>query len=221
MAETAAATKPTLTYFKLHAKGDSIRMMLHHKGIEFVDNSFGFEEWGALKASGKCPAGQVPIWEEQDGRVLSQQTAIMRHIGRQNGYYPQDDLTEAFNIDWAIETFSDLWTTGFYRLFLFPEAEHGEKHAKALVDFTKFNNLIEGKLTEVGANFFAGNRITIADFVIFSVYLSNVLNEAAEETTLRDQFAAALESTPKVREYIERMKAENASFLAVRGAFKG
>jgi len=44
--------------------------------------------------------------------------AILRHLGRQHGYYNHDDLNESFYVDWAIETQLDFWGNRDYMLWL-------------------------------------------------------------------------------------------------------
>ena len=46
-----------------------------------------------------------------------------------------------------------------------------------MAHFDKFNKQIEARLAAQGSRFMAGERITIADFVIFSLYMALVQNE--------------------------------------------
>ena len=62
----------------------------------------------------------------------------MRHLGRQHGYYPQDDMDEAFSIDWVFETQADFWGTKAYRLFFRP-SDNAEEQAEGVAHFDKFN----------------------------------------------------------------------------------
>ena len=56
-----------LHYFNLRARAEPIRAALTVAGIPFEDVRYTFEEWGAVKASGKFPLGQVPTLELADG----------------------------------------------------------------------------------------------------------------------------------------------------------
>ena len=76
------------------------------------------------------------------------------------------------------------------------------KLAGAAANFEKFNNQIEGKLAELGGDFIAGSRITIADFVVFSAYTSLVINETCEVPDNQAALTAKLVSTPRVCEYL-------------------
>ena len=59
--------KPTLYYFNLHYKADSIRMLLHKAGVDFNDEKIAFADWPEKKASGQFPAGAVPVFVTADG----------------------------------------------------------------------------------------------------------------------------------------------------------
>ena len=73
------------------------------------------------------------------------------------------------------------------------------------------------KLAERGPNatFFAGDRLTIADFIIFSHYMSMSHNDGNTKP-IKDRAAAKVAETSVVEEYITRMKAEMADYLVIR-----
>ncbi len=103
--------KPKLTYFHLHGKVECIRMVCVKGNIDFEDNRITGEEFGALKASGSLPSGQVPLWTTADGKNLNQAFAILRMLGRQTGYYKDENVDECFIVDWTLETVLDYWGT--------------------------------------------------------------------------------------------------------------
>ena len=88
-------------------------MLLHKANVQFIDNQLTFEQFGELKASGALPSGQVPLFEYQ-GRELNQSNAILRLLGRQHGFYPNDNIDESYLVDWALETSLDLWASKAY-----------------------------------------------------------------------------------------------------------
>ena len=47
----------TLYYLPLRARAEPLRMILGYCNIAYVDKVVPLTEWGALKASGKLPAG--------------------------------------------------------------------------------------------------------------------------------------------------------------------
>merc|ERR1712037_845825 len=153
-----------------HAKADPIRMLLSKAGVEFNNVTLTFDEWGAAKASGKYPTGQVPLWETPDGRKMNQAFAILRYLGRQHGFYDGADLEESLIVDWVLETSVDLQVSKAYAVQLFGSTDAAAIEA-AKANFSKFNKQISEKLTSRGKPFIAGDRLTIADFVVLSHYL--------------------------------------------------
>mmetsp|Transcript_44145 Transcript_44145/g.44796 ORF Transcript_44145/g.44796 Transcript_44145/m.44796 type:complete len:93 (+) Transcript_44145:64-342(+) len=57
----------TLTYFDLMGRAEAARMVLTHGQVEFHDHRVSGESWAAFKASEKCPSGQLPVLEDEDG----------------------------------------------------------------------------------------------------------------------------------------------------------
>ena len=94
----------------------------------------------AQKEAGKFPAGQIPIYELPDGRMLNQSFAILRMLGRQHGYYDGSNIEESFLVDWVLETSIDLSNTRAYRVYMSMGAEPTEEDlAKSKENFAKFN----------------------------------------------------------------------------------
>ena len=138
----------------------------------------------------------------------------MRKLGRQHGFYFADDEEESFLVDWLFETLADLNGTKAYRRYIADE-ENEEEDDKAVMDFAKFNDQIEAKLTEKGCKFFGGNRLTIADFALASIYLRFVYNETSTKPVVA-RIRATVEETSVVEAYIFRFKKEMASYMAER-----
>ena len=67
-------------------------MALWKAGIQYEDIRPAFAEWTELKASGKCPFGQLPLLELDDGTVLAQAFPILNYIGLTYGLKPQNAL---------------------------------------------------------------------------------------------------------------------------------
>ena len=94
-----------------------------------------------------------------------------------------------------------------------------EKIANGTNLFGKFNKQIETHLAAQSTRFIASDRLTIADFVVFSTYMSVVQNEATPAPEIQATFEATMADTPKVKAYIATMKQEMATYLANRGAY--
>mmetsp|Transcript_34122 Transcript_34122/g.38390 ORF Transcript_34122/g.38390 Transcript_34122/m.38390 type:complete len:102 (+) Transcript_34122:64-369(+) len=69
----------TLTYFDLMGRAEAARMVLTHGQVEFHDHRVSGESWAAFKASDKCPSGQLPVLEDEDGVCMHQSQAITRY----------------------------------------------------------------------------------------------------------------------------------------------
>jgi hypothetical protein len=66
----------SLPYFNLHARGETIRMILHYHVVHFNERNFTFEEW-------------IPVLEI-DGERLVQSRSIVRYLCQKYGYYPSN-----------------------------------------------------------------------------------------------------------------------------------
>ena len=80
---------PRLTYFSSRGLAELTRLLLSDAGVAWEAVSLG--AWNpadqpaafrALQASGRLPFNAVPLWEEDDGTVVVQSDAIVRHIAR-------------------------------------------------------------------------------------------------------------------------------------------
>ena len=196
-----------LHYFDVYGRGEAIRMVLNHKGVAFEDNRITFDQWPALKAG--MPGGVVPALELDDGTRYGQSVAILRYVGRVNGYY-SDDAVEALHIDQivddAVEVLGQIYKPHF--------AEDKEALYPALFDVAipKLLNSLESRFAS--GEWLVGNRLTIADFAVGQVYINYVANPAI--TFGQDRFAAVLEQFPNFKAYGEKFVAENKAHLDAR-----
>ncbi|KAJ9455237.1 putative glutathione S-transferase 6 [Diplonema papillatum] len=71
-----------LSYFKLLAKGVAPMFCLEVGEMEWEAVVVDFPEWAAMKATGVCPFGQLPILETPDAGCMSQSGAICQYVGR-------------------------------------------------------------------------------------------------------------------------------------------
>ena len=95
-----------LTYFDIWGRAEGARMTAGCGGVEFEDNRLpSMEAWGALKASGFSPSGQIPVLEVGDVK-LTQSHAMVRFFGKKGGLYPEDALAAA-KVDMLIFQFED------------------------------------------------------------------------------------------------------------------
>ena len=64
MVQATNLNLPKLIYKDVKGKAEGIRMLLHHAGVQFIDQRLSAEEFNELKAQGRFPNGQVPIWSD-------------------------------------------------------------------------------------------------------------------------------------------------------------
>ena len=64
-----------LIYFAAYGRAEPTRMLLDHAGVKYENEHVGFADWPAKKAT--MPAGQMPIWIDEEGNVLNQSIAIL------------------------------------------------------------------------------------------------------------------------------------------------
>ena len=85
------AELPTLGYWNCQARGDPIRTLLSHLGVEFEDKMYEFgdegpEGWWEQKSQLGIPFPNIPYWK--DGDVFhSENIPIMNSIARK--YKPE------------------------------------------------------------------------------------------------------------------------------------
>jgi len=57
-----------LVYFDLMGRGEPIRLLLNHAGVQFKDERFTFEEWPKIKPT--AVGGSLPNIRFEDGTTF-------------------------------------------------------------------------------------------------------------------------------------------------------
>ncbi|MDJ0794966.1 MAG: glutathione S-transferase family protein [Woeseiaceae bacterium] len=157
-------TNYKLTYFDFDGgRGEPIRIAFHHGGIEFEDERISFEEFMKMRESTRF--NSVPTMEI-DGNVVTQTNAMLRHVGRKVGLYPEDEM-QAFYCDEPMDAVEDLLhrIVGTFGL----EGDELKKAREELAAgwLTTFIVGLDELLTRGGGDYFADNRLTVADLKVF------------------------------------------------------
>ena len=84
----------------------SIRALLLHVKVEFVDDRLKKEKFDKLMEERSLESDDVPLWIDEHGREFCHQTAILRLLGSQYGITTHDPLV-AYEVDWYFSTCSD------------------------------------------------------------------------------------------------------------------
>lgn len=153
-------TQYKVTYFDFAGgRAEPIRIALHAAGLPFEDVRWSFPEFGEKRHDARFQA--VPFLEI-DGDVVTQSNAICRYIGKMCDLYPADDL-QALYCDEVLDALEDL-THYVVQTF----GLEGDALKQAREDFmnkrlTVFIKGLDGLLTRGGGQYFAGQRLSIAD----------------------------------------------------------
>lgn len=203
-----------VTYFPLGGRAESTRMALAHAKASWEDDRISSEDFGARKAAGEFPNGQLPLLYHK-GHVLNESMAILRYVGKHFGYYPEDAF-EAWHIDATLGGLGDVMVsvaTNTMQKKDFSEAG-SELYATTLTGaFEKLNKQLEAH----GNPFICGEKITIADFQIMACLVGFVLNDKFPGGALfTDKGKKAIESHAAFASYVARMQGELAEYLAKR-----
>ena len=195
-----------LYYFPLHTRGEPIRMMLAHSGLEWEDKVTTFQQWPELKPN--VPGNQLPTLELNNGTRLGQSLAIVRYIGMQHGYYPID-ADEAQHVDELCDGFNDILGVVYKPHFTAPAERDTSKFFNETLP--NYLNIIDSECAR--GNFIAGEKLTIADFMVGSLYVNYFTNPQVYEP---ENWEKVLAKFPNFKAYGERFAAANKVYLDQR-----
>jgi len=157
--ENSQMTNYKLTYFDIDGgRAEPIRIALHAAGIDFEDERLSFAEFGEMR--GGTPFSALPVMEI-DGVVVTQSNGLSRYVGKMAGLYPDDDL-QALYCDEALGALEDMLHAIVPTFGL--QGDELKAAREKLVDgwlSTYIKGL--GTLLERGGDYFADNRLTVAD----------------------------------------------------------
>ena len=206
---------PKLYYFDIYGVAESIRMALWHAKHPYEDIRLSGEEQKKMKEEGKLPAGQVPIWETDDGKVFNQSNAILHFIGAKAGLYGPTPA-EMYWADWAIETVNDMWKGDFYMPFFAPSATE-EQITSRVASAKTFIGQIEKRLANNDdKHFIAGEKISIGDIRVFAVLCSIAFNDGLNTPAIGEGIRKHVEDHAHVKAWFDRLNSHFAEYLAQR-----
>lgn len=197
---------PRLSYFHARGLAEKTRLLLAEAGVEYEYRDLGdydakakvkTPEFEALKAAGILAFDKVPLWEEPDGFCVVQSKAILRHVARTRGLFGANDR-EAAAIDMMIDSVEEVLARSLSLTNLNPDelSEQlplilGEELPNWLRMFERFIAKNHG-----GEGFFVGERVSVADTMVFGMLEMLVDNGLME----------VIESYPRLRAHFERMR---------------
>jgi glutathione S-transferase len=154
-----------LTYFDFDGgRGEPIRLALSIGNIDFEDYRFPLSEFSNIAPT--TPFGQVPTFEV-DGEVITQTNAILRFVGKLSGLYPKDDL-QALYCDEVMDALNDILAKVSVTFRMEGEEEKRlAREALAAGPLGLYAKRFGEMLAARGGNWFADDRLTIADLRVF------------------------------------------------------
>lgn len=158
---------PVLTYFDIPGgRGEPTRLAFHIGGIAFEDKRLKFPEFAALKAT--LPLGQLPTLQIGD-TVITQSDAMLRYAGKLAGLYPTDAY-QALLCDQIIHAVEDVNSKVSATFGLQGDALKAARTALADVQtgaIPKYLRWLQAQLQAQGGEYFADQRLTVADLKVF------------------------------------------------------
>ena len=156
--------KYKLTYFDFDGgRGEPIRIALHAAGIDFEDNRLSFPDFMEQREGLRFNA--LPELEI-DGEIITESNAIGRYVGKLAGLYPEDAM-QALYCDEVVGVLEDMLHRVGPTFGL--EGDELKAAREKLVDgwLTVYVSGLGDLLARGGGEYFADNRLTIADLKAF------------------------------------------------------
>jgi len=203
--------KLVLTYFDADtSRGEVARLAMIAGGVPFEDRRIPRKDWPALRDS--MPFQAMPTLEV-DGQVIAHSNTINRYVGRLGGLYPKDDW-QATRVDEVMDAVEDIATRIGGTIALEGEAKQRTREALAAGAIPRFLQQIEARLKAGGGEWFAENRLTVADLkcYIWVRWLnSGVLDHIPADIVSRH--------APLLLKHMERVRSHPriAAYYAARG----
>lgn len=157
-------SKFKLTYFDFNGgRGEPIRIAFHAAGVDFEDHRISFEEFTKTRADMRFTCSPEL---EIDGVTVTQSNSMLRYVGKMAGLYPEDDL-QALYCDEAMDAVEDLLHQVVQSFGL--EGDELKAAREKLVDgwITVFVKGFAEILERGGGEYFADNRLTVADLKVY------------------------------------------------------
>jgi glutathione S-transferase len=155
-----------LYYFDCKGRGEAARLILVAADKKFEDIRFADDDWPKYKHL--SPFGQCPLLEV-DGQIFAQSLAIKAFLAREFGFHGQTNL-ESLQIDQVSQLAEDFTNSTGTSLYIGDEETIKAAVARIKAeDSPRFLGFFEKLLKENGTGYFVGNRLTLADIVVFDV----------------------------------------------------
>lgn len=153
-----------LTYFDTHGgRGEPARLAMHIGHIDFEDKRFAFADFAEVRKT--TPLSQVPTLHV-DGVQVTQSDAITRYVGKLAGLYPTDEF-QALLCDEVMDAVEDVNVKLVATFGLTGDALKEARTALVNGPLPRYLAWLQTQLQAHGGQYFADNRLTIADLKVF------------------------------------------------------
>jgi glutathione S-transferase len=153
-----------LNYFDMHGgRAEPARLALAIGGITFEDNRFAFPEFAEVRKT--TPFGQVPTLHV-DGVQVTQCDAINRYVGKLTGLYPTDPF-QALLCDEVMYVVEEAGVRMGPTFRMTGEEQKAARLALVNGPMPVYLGWLQNQLLAHGGEYFADNRLTIADLKVF------------------------------------------------------
>ncbi|XP_022345613.2 glutathione S-transferase-like [Crassostrea virginica] len=203
--------KYKLTYFDLRGRAETTRLLFTVSGVAFEDERIGQEQWRSIKH--KIPGNSLPFLSI-DGFLISQSMAINRHLARTFGL-DGETLSQKARVDEIVEYLVAMKNKMAELPMMSDDPRTHEKAQEILKSFQelmmKACTFIEAQIQinmKEGNGFAVGNRLTIADIMIFEAFESilatnsKALDKCVGITKCRSKVA----NMPRIKDYLSKRK---------------
>jgi glutathione S-transferase len=202
-----------LTYFDMHGgRAEPTRLALHIGGIPFEDYRFAFADFAEVRKS--TPLNQVPTLHV-DGVQVTQSDAITRYVGKLAGLYPTDAF-QALLCDEVMDGVEDANVKLGTTFGLTGDALKEARTALANGALPLYLGWLQKQLQAHGGQYFADNRLTIADLKVFvfvrslnSGRMDHIPTDLVEHVApLLNAHLQRVSQTPAVVQYYAKFEAK-------------
>jgi glutathione S-transferase len=153
-----------LSYFDFHGgRAEPARLAMHIGGIAFEDHRFSFPEFADVRKG--TPFGQVPTLQV-DGTLVTQCDSINRYVGKLAGLYP-DDPYQALLCDEVMYVVEEASVHLGPTFRMTGEEQKAARLALVNGSMPVYLAWLQKQLLAHGGEYFADNRLTVADLKVF------------------------------------------------------
>jgi prostaglandin-H2 D-isomerase / glutathione transferase len=153
-----------LSYFDMHGgRGEPVRLALAIGGIAFEDHRFSFPEFAEIRKT--APFNQVPLLDV-DGVTITQCDAMLRYAGKLAGLYPTDAYQALLcdEVSYIVEE-ANVKLGPTFRMT--GDEQKAARQALVSGSMTTYLSWLQKRLLAQGGEYFADNRLTVADLKVF------------------------------------------------------